>query len=394
MTMDLDASPLDAARGFVGETLYATPPMLDALTLFCAASHAIDVWDTSPRLLASSLEGQSGKSTLMNLIRMLGQNAWSATGATSFALRSKFNEPVRPLVLVDEVSSIFGTSGLISNNNPIALIARDGYTRWSTISMSVNRTTEDIPSFCFMAMAGLKTAVPKDIRTRCIVFNMKPRPASYKLSRTTTDPDTIAMSVSYNRALHQWVRNCIPSIKQIKRTFTQPHAKFTDRLAEIWTGMYVIALQAGGDWPERCLTAFKSMSLDASDQPVLLPEQAMLRDAAEAVRFYGKDKIFASEILHYLRNEVHTEDDAAGLWDQLRDRAMAKLMTSALGPTSVIRQGEQVGRGYEAKPILDAWSAMDAKLNAELAPPPAADEFDTMFGVSTESDEQPLHYAV
>jgi Protein of unknown function (DUF3631) len=386
--MDIDASPLDSAREFVGKILYAPPYALDALTLFCASSHALDAWDTVPRSLAVAPKGQAGKSTLMNIIRMLGQNTWSATGATSFALRSKFNEPVPPLVLIDEVSNVFGNSGMVNSNSQIALIARDGYTSFATLSLSVGRVTEDVSSFCYMAMAGLKIAVPADIRSRCIVFNMRPRPESYRLEYQSTDPDTRAIGVTFNRSLHQWVRNNLKQIKQIKRTFRSPHAKFSDRLAEIWTPLYVTALAAGGDWPERCMTAFKAMALDASDQPVLLPEQAMLRDAAEAVQFYGKDKVFASEILVYLREHLHSEDESGSLWDTLKDRAIAKIMTAALGPTQVIRQGQQVGRGYEAAPILAAWRELDAKLTAEQAPPPAPDEYDEMFTVQEDDNPQ------
>src|ERR1035441_670065 len=89
---------LDVARAFAGSIIYATPEQLDALTLVYAVTHVVDAFHTVPRLLATSKFPESGKTTVLDVARMLASNPWGSN-PTSFALRAKFTEPDRPTVL-------------------------------------------------------------------------------------------------------------------------------------------------------------------------------------------------------------------------------------------------------------------------------------------------------
>jgi hypothetical protein len=398
-------TPLDASHRLTAEILYAPNPHLDALVLVCASSHALDVFDTVPRTLFTSPNGQSGKSTALDIIMLLGNNPWKSTGATSFALRAKFNEPERPFVVADEISDVFGTSGRGGGrNNPIALIARDGYRRTATLSLAVDRSAEDVSSFCFLAMAGLKTAVPADIRTRCIVFPMAPKPSGIKMARESTDTDTEEEAKSYRESLHSYVRSLIPRIKRIKRSFVSPHPLFTDRKQQVWISLMLVAMASdeyeterreelglppreGPSWTSRCLTAFKALALDASDMPALLPAQKMLRDVAALFISTGADKLFASDILDMLRDE-----SGEPLWDNLTDRRMALLMTEALGESQVFTISGRRARGFHAKPAVQAWDKMEESLLPK-AVPASEDEaslFDDIPRHSTHSTDSNL----
>jgi hypothetical protein len=400
---DMNLNALDAARGFTGEILYAPPPHLDALTLAVAASHVLRSFDTVPRLLFTSPAGQSGKSTALDVIRLLAMSPWSSTGATSYALRARFNEVDPPFIMCDEVSTIFGTSGLRGQSNPIGLIARDGYRRTATLSLSADRTAVDVSVFCFLAMAGLKTAVPADIRTRCIVFPMTPVPRSVTLPRASTDPDTEGEAQSYRMNLHNYAGALASRIADLKRSFTPPHPLFRDRRAQIWTPLMLMAMASdqfeaerreelglpareGPGWAQRCLTAFKALALDASDLPALLPAQMMLRDVAAIFRDSGETRMFARDILILLR------DSGEELWDTLSDRRMEMLMTEALGTSDTFTMNGRRARGFQAAPVLRMWERLEALL---LPPAPrAADEgpslFDDLPSQKSQSDRGPV----
>ena len=81
----------------------------------------------------------------------------------------------------------------------------------------------------------------------------------------------MALGKIHNQRLHQWARGSEDEIRRAFRNIRRPHPKFRARRAQIWGPMYALALEAGDDWPERCLAAFKAMALDASDVPVLSP---------------------------------------------------------------------------------------------------------------------------
>ena len=119
--------------------------MLDALTLLCAVTHTVESFSTVPRALATSPEKESGKSTLLDIAIMLSNNGWEAD-PTSYALRAKFNEPERPTLVIDEISDIFGQSGLRGQSNPVGKILRKGYRQTATLSMAVDRAQPTCPA--------------------------------------------------------------------------------------------------------------------------------------------------------------------------------------------------------------------------------------------------------
>ena len=188
-------------KAFDMRVLYMTEEQHDALALFDAATHVLDAFTTVPRALAVAPEKQSGKSTLLNVIAMLGYNAWMAD-PTGPALRSKFNEQEKPLIMIDEISEYYGKSGLRQGPKDLNKILLEGYAKNAKLALSEDRSTVDVPSFCFAAMGGLKSAVRDDVRDRSIVWNMTPVPASVRVEDVLSDDIQAECKVEQAR-LHQ-----------------------------------------------------------------------------------------------------------------------------------------------------------------------------------------------
>jgi len=401
VTIPYGTRPLDEIRDFIAKILWAPDYMLDALAALIAATHTLDSWNAVCRALATSTEGLCGKSTLLQICRLLGLNYWAATQATSYALKSKFSDRDAPLIAVDEVSDIFGLDGRRGQANPVATVARDCYTRTATVSVSRNGTAEDIPAFCFMILGGRRNAVPYDVWTRCIEFKLRRVPESVTLELDAYDSDTEAMAVPIRTMLHAYMRAMLaPEIKKIQRRTFAPHPKFRDRLKQIWTPLYVTALAAdiveqqryeaevircmeaglelpeppACNWAQRILTAFKAMALDASDLPVLTAPQSMLRDTAAYIRNQvpAPEFVCASDIRDWLRDQSGEQ-----LWSSLTDRRLAILMTEGLGPNTVRARPDDPAtkaRGWYAAEILAKWDALDAALTPPVSAEVQEDE--------------------
>lgn len=368
------ADVLEDARTFAASVLYATDEMLDALVLACAATHTISSFTTVPRLLATSAEGQSGKSTLLKVLMLLGNNPWKSK-ATSYALRSKFNEREKPLVIIDEISDIYGRNGMRGGGADLGAVLREGYERDATLSLSVDRVSEDVSCYCVAAMAGLRNAVPGDVFTRCIVWKMRPVPPGVTV-RDALDEDVQAVGKVHGLRMHQWARLNEGEIKRAFREMRRPHAKFRARLRQIWAPLYSVAVIAGEDWPDRCIAAFRSMALDASEEPVLSAAQMVLRDTAQHFARTGDERMFARDIRDRLRAIPDVE-----LYEALSDRGFGQLMTEALGPATSMDIGEERARGYQARPVLAAWKRLEAQLEPDDDEPEDRDEWDEMFEV-------------
>jgi hypothetical protein len=380
------ASPLDEARDFAAQILWAPPWVLDVLAAVACASSLLDCWRTVPRVLATSEAGAAGKTTLLDVLALLAHNPWDATGATSFSIRSKYIEPEKPFVLIDEISTIFGKSGLQGENSELGRIIRHGYRRRAKISMSVNRVATDVPVFSFMAFGGLKTAVPADIRSRCIVIPLEPVPLSVRLDMESTDPDAEALGELYAQALHDYARRMVPLVGQLQKDFTPPHPLFRGRKDQVWRPLHLVAQASDAielarwesackqaaeqgtpeperpacDWAQRIVTAFKKLALDASDLPSLNGWQLLLQYAAEWMREQlpslppNKRFVFAADLRDWLRG---TEEE---LFENLTDRRLEQLMTKALGPSQVLTRDGRTARGFMCAPAITKWEQLEA----------------------------------
>jgi uncharacterized protein DUF3631 len=370
------AEILDDAVAFSKSVIYMTDEMHDALVLAAAVTHTIDSFTTLPRLLALSAEGESGKSTLLRVIMMLGNNPWKSK-PTGPGLRSKFNEREKPLVVVDEASGVFGRNGLRNGDTDLGTVLREGYEKNAQLSLSADRVTEDVSCYCVAALGGLRRAVPDDVYSRCIVWKMRPVPETVTGLRDSLDDDTQAIGKLHGQRMHQWARADADGIRRSFRNLRRPHRKLRARLRQIWGPLFAVAGSAGEDWPERCLRAFKAMALDASEAPVLSAGQMALRDAAEYFRGTGEPKAFAAAI------RAHMTDLDEELYERLSDRGLAQLLTEALGPAQSMDIGNARARGYHAGPVLAAWKRLEAQLEPCPDDEPEEDEYDSMFDVIT-----------
>lgn len=369
------AHVLNETADFIASVLYARKEQVDAYTLLLAVTHTLGSFNTVPLGLFTAQDPEAGKSTGLHLGLMLAYNAWK-TKATPYAVRAKFNEPIPPTLIFDEISKVFGESGLRGHSHPLYEILTECYESTATISLAVDRAAEDRPAFCVAILAGLKNAVPRDIRSRCIEFRMRPIPPNVPELRDALDLDTRTLSGEYRLGLHQWVRANADSIRHAYRNMRQPHPKFRSRRRQLWGPLYAVALAAGEDWPERCMAAFKAIALDASDLPQPSPPQMILRDVAACFTVAGAEKMFAADIASRLRDMAEVD-----LYQKLTDRGLAQLMTQALGPTTAMTIGAQRARGFYAGPVLTEWEKLRPQLCPDVDDEAEADELDTMFDV-------------
>lgn len=371
--------PLDDIRTYVDAVVYATDQQKDAMILTFAVTHNIKPFNTLPRVLITSMQKESGKTTWLDLATYLCQNPWM-TDPTSYALRSKFNEPERPTPLCDEISKIFGEAGLRGLGSPLYKLLVESYRKSATISMSVDRSAVDVSTFCVAICAGLRTAAPDDLRSRSIRIYMKPAPENMRLE-DSLDVGVEAVGRLQGRRLHAWMAQQTEILSETVKEVRRFHPKLRSRRAQIWGPLFAVAEAAGGDWPERCRSAFVALALDADEQPILSAEQQVLMDAASFLRAQDQPRhLTSAELLSYLYS-LDSE-----LYPAQTERQMAIMMTSALGEARVLTLPDRrKAKGWHAKAVL----AKAEALEAELMPDDLDEEedlYDSFFEV-TETTE-------
>lgn len=380
-----EPTPLDYGRNFTETVVAATPEQLDALVLTCAVSHSVGSFTTVPRLLAVSDDAGSGKSTAaIHVPRMLAWRPWVGNNATEPAVKAKFIEGETTL-LVDEISKLFGESGMNGKQSKLYAVLVAGYESTAIVSFSAGRVTEDVPIYGVAFMAGLRKAAPDDLRSRCIILQMKPASDSAAANlEDALDPGIRAAGTQIGKSLHAWIRQNNGFLEDYAKNHLRGiHPKLTGRRKQVWGPLFAVAAAAGGDWPQRCLRAFLELALDEGERPVLVPEQQMLLDFADFSDSAGDDVVFSRDLLTYVKG-LDRE-----MYRAMSDRDLAKLMARSLEPAQSIWGTYSDETDSEAKPTAHkGWYASEhmiaandlrAKLNMVMHEKPELDEYDVFY---------------
>jgi hypothetical protein len=349
---------LDEMAAFIADHVVATSAQVDAMTLYAAATHAMEAHVTFGRMLFAANGEESGKTVAMMVTASLSSNPIEASGNTTPALESALaklhNEAEKPAATLycDELQGIFGSSGLNEARGALPDILRRGYKRGATKTRSTNRNPEPYNIFLPFLMAGLGSVVPRDIRSRSIVVNLsKGHPKRYFDARES-EPQAEKLA----RSVANEVRRNIPVISAFRARGI--HHKLVARKLEVWEPLFAVANAIGGQsWLNRALSAFLELALTESDTVVLSPRQTVLRDLAstvakledlqgESIPFFGGTE---------LADELRRLNDP--LYEGRKLESVGCLIRDTMPVSSQQRRlpnGDRV-RGYPRAEILAAW---------------------------------------
>lgn len=355
---------LDEAYAGVREFLAVTPAQATAITLYAAATHAHKSFPAFPRMFFGANTPESGKTAAMLVTAYLSSNPVDAAGS-SYALTSKLaqahNSPEQPSPTLyrDEISDVYGKAGLnTASKDPISDVLRRGYKRGATTSWSVNRVAEEINIYLPVILAGLGTALPSDIRSRCVVVTMK-------RGRPESDLDSDGSEDRLRRtgaALGAEVRAAAPLMVGFTCEGIVP--KLTGRAHQVWRPLIAVATFLGGTrWRSMALAAFAELT-GAAASVCLSADQQTLKDLTQIVSDLelGPDAFIgglalAEELSNYDRFEGRTVLSVAKDVARAMPIAPVQKRIPHVGPT----------RGYMVRDILAAWEAMRPAEPEEIA---------------------------
>jgi hypothetical protein len=370
---------LDECAAFLGDYIAASPEQIDAQTLVAAATHAIRYGVTFPRVLYTSREPSSGKTHAMMTTVSLCSNPMDCSG-TSYAFQSGLmeaeNTPEAPPVTLylDEISDVTGQSGLRGANSPVTEILRKGYKRGATRSASVNRVKVEYSIFTPFLMTGLRTAVPADIRTRCIVLTMVPATPRKYFDVRESEPYAKGLQLALSGAvkLHR------DDIERFRARGL--HHGLTDRRLEIWEPLLAVAYALGGQrWLNRAVRAFAAIAMDEADAIPLTPRQEVLRDIAAIAEDTGDAFVGGLHLVDELRRV------GSPLYDGRSDASLARLVSDSVPfPTEQRRTDAGRVRGYPTASLTALW---EAENTAAPVPDVTVPDDDNPFALDDDDDD-------
>jgi len=344
------AQLLDEVHGFLGRFVsYPSDHAHVAHTLWLAHAHAMERWDSTPRIAFLSPEPGSGKSRCLEVSELLVPRSVEAVNVTpAYLFRKVADEAGRPTILFDEVDTVFGPKA--KDNEEIRGLLNAGHRRGAVAGRCVVRgklvETEEIPAYCAVALAGLG-GLPDTILSRCVVVRMRRRAPGEMVEpfrRRINGPEGLEL----RDRLAVWAEidvapaiDCYPAIP----------ASINDRDADVWEPLLAIADAAGGDWPQRARVAAVALVADSKRETPSLGVK-LLADIKEV---FGAGEHIGTEVL---LSKLHRLEESP--WGDLKGKPLdARGLARRLSPYDIkpanIRHLAEVVKGYRRADLHDAW---------------------------------------
>jgi hypothetical protein len=342
---------LDDVETFIGR--FVAFPSVAArvvVALWVAHAHAIDAFESTPRLAFLSPEKGSGKTRALEVEELVVPRPMHAVNCTAAALFRAVSAR-QPTLLFDECDTYFGARGRSAKDTHEELRGlinaghRRGAVAYRCVGEPAKMEVREFPAFCAVALAGIGD-LPDTILDRSIVIRMKRRAPNeviepFRLRQVAPAGETL------RKQLTAWAKASRDTLA-VAEPVMPPG--ITDRPADVWEPLLAIADAAGGEWPARAREAALELTAARQSDPSL--GVRLLADVRDALG--DGDRIWTEELLDHL-----TKLDEAP-WGDLRGKKLdarglaSRLRRFGIAPRQV-RIGETTKKGYVAEDFFDAW---------------------------------------
>lgn len=328
------AFPSDAAR--------------HAVALWVGHAHAVDAFDSSPRLALLSPEPGSGKTRTLELLELLCPAPMFTSNATP-AVLARSIDARHCTVLLDEVDSVFG--GKAKEHEELRAILNAGHRRGATYDRmsgeGAKMEARSFSAYAAVALAGLGN-LPDTILQRSIVIRMRRRAPSERVEPFRYRHAAPGLG-DLRDSLAGWVAQVADDLEGHDPAMP---AGVEDRDADKWEPLLTVADLAGGHWPKvartACTELLAATNADSGSLGVrLLADLRLIFGTGEA---------------------LHTDDVLSGLhkldeapWGSLRGAPLdARGLSRLLRPYDVRPGDVKVGgtnrKGYRREHLHDPWT--------------------------------------
>jgi 5S rRNA maturation endonuclease (ribonuclease M5) len=320
-----------------------------AHTLWIAHTHAMEAWDSTPRIAFLSPEPGSGKTRALEVSEILVPNPVEAVNVSpAYLFRKVGAEEGPPTILYDEIDTVFGPKA--KDNEEIRGLLNAGHRRGAVAGRCVVRgkivETEEIPAYCAVALAGLGW-LPDTLMSRSIVIRMRRRSPS-----ETIEPyrrrDEIDEGHELRGRLAGWAA---AKAKILYAARPAMPAGIEDRNADVWEALFAVADTAGGDWPKLAREAAVALVAAGREEEPSLG----IRLLGDLRTIFGKaEALFTKTIL----DGLHELEEAP--WKDLKgkgldSRGLALRLRQYGIRRKQVREGKQTSKGYTRADLADAW---------------------------------------
>lgn len=327
---------------------FPTAAARTAVTLWAAHCHALDAFESTPRLALLSPEKGSGKTRTLEVLDLLVPTPMHTVNMSAAALFRQVADK-QPTLLMDECDTYLGWK-VAEKHEELRGLVNAGHRR-GAVAYRVRKESlkvDEFPAFAAAALAGIGD-LPDTIIDRSIVVRMKRRALSEKIvpfRHREAWPEGDALRAR----LATWTEK---RLDQLKAARPELPAGIVDRAADVWEPLFVIATEAGADWLDKARAAAVEINAERAAADPSLGVQ-LLRDLHAIFEPQDEDNLASTVLVEKL---CELEESP---WGDLRGRPLdarglaRRLRAFEIRPHPVRTPG-RVAKGYNITDFFDAW---------------------------------------
>jgi Protein of unknown function (DUF3631) len=283
-----------------------------AHALWIAHAHMMDAWESTPRIAFLSPEPASGKTRSMEVTELLVPDPVAAVNVTpAYLFRKVGGEDGPPTILFDEIDTVFGPKA--KENEELRALLNSGHRRGAVAGRCVvhGKTvlTEEIPSYCAVALAGLGW-LPDTILSRSVIVRMRRRAPDEQVEafrRRVHAP----IGEAIRRRLAGWGATVLEEATDARPDMPQG---VEDRNADVWEPLLAVADIAGDRWPALARKAAAALVAAARE----IEPSLNIRLLADLRTVFGEEEVLSTKTI--LRELCLIEDAP---WKDLKGKPLS-----------------------------------------------------------------------
>ena len=358
---DLAASQLLCdLTSFISRFVTLSEAQADVCALWVFHTHALEAADFTPYLDINSAVLRSGKTRLLEVLRLVVRNPWFTARVTASALVRKIDHD-QPTLLLDESDTAFQTRS--DYGETLRGILNTGFERDGICSMSVPKGNDwqprDFKTFSPKAIAGIGQ-LPATIRDRSIAIRLKrarreENRERFRKAKVKPEADQLRMRVE------GWTKL---NVERLRQTHPDLPEGLNDRQQDVCEPLLAIADLVVGDWSAKARAALLELCAGFA-----LPDDSTgLRLLADIRGIFSSEQTDRLSTFRLLECLQQFEESPWGEYDHGRPLSAFQL-SSLLGPFEVrprdIRFDQSVKKGYQRSDFEDTWDRYLGSSSAE-----------------------------
>lgn len=319
-----------------------TDEEVNAVVLWIIATYLMNKFRIFPKLSLISPEKRCGKTTTMDVISGFCRDGLMASSVSPAAL-FRLTAELDLTLLIDEADTF------VKNGDPALVgLINSGHSQSGAQVIRCqgeNFTPKVYSTWMPMVLASIGD-LPHTIMDRSIVVNLRRKKSDEYVQAIPADYHDHCKSI--RRQILTW---CEDNAKAIGNSPKQPPSWGNDRAADNWLPLFTVAARIGGEWPQKCESAYRAMDVEVEQE---LPTQ-LLAAIRQLFRETGISRISSAELVEHLCQDVSGPWSSCNGGKRLSPNQTAQLLRPyGIKPKTHRFDGGTL-RGYDKSQFEDAF---------------------------------------